>query len=90
LKNGNRKSTNKRVKEYHNVIKQERKPGPLDHPDGAGGMVDYPAGPGKRSEMPISVAIFLFSLCKICLTNYRKRAKNGIFENILKNLCLTY
>jgi hypothetical protein len=53
-------------------------------------MVDYPAGPGKRSERPISGAIFLFSLCKIRLTNYRKRAKNGIFENILKNLCLTY
>lgn len=30
------------LKKYHNVIKQEQKPGPLDHTDGAGGMVDGP------------------------------------------------
>ncbi len=78
------------LKKYHNVIKQEQKPGPLDHPDGAGGIMNYLADAGKMVERPISGAIFLFSLCKICLTNQRKRAKNGIFENILKNLCLTY
>jgi hypothetical protein len=80
LKNGNRKPTNKRVKEYHNVIKQERKPGPLDHPDGVGGMVYHLAAAGKMVERPISGIFLCFLFVKFIQQNSENKLKTALFE----------
>lgn len=56
-------------KVYHNVINNNEKKRDVGSSSGAGGIMNYLADVGKMVERPISGAIFLFSLCKICLTN---------------------
>jgi len=62
LKNGNRKPTNKRVKEYHNVIKQERKPGPLDLPTARAAWLIILPDPAKgpKGRFPGRFSCFLY------------------------------